>query len=187
MVPLGGRPSRTVVVGEWGTRRVTRHELAQSMLTDCMAARASPNIIRPKLVFSSNGQGLALAGRSSRFMAVMSQADVIHADGMPVVLASRLTAHPLPERIATTDFFHDVAQVAEISGLRFFFLGASEDQNRAAVASVSKRYPKLQISGRHHGYFSTERKFPRVNSDPREPGRRRLGGTRETEARVLVG
>ena len=44
------------------------------------------------------------------FKALLEAADIIHADGQPVVLASKfLTQSPIPERSATTDFIHDAA------------------------------------------------------------------------------
>ena len=143
----------SVLVGGLVTACITREALAQRMVEDCRAARAQRGAWIPRLVFSSNGQGIALAGRDRAFRTVMAQADLIHADGMPVVLASRLTATPLPERVATTDFFHDAARAASREGLGFFLLGGSEAQNAAAAAAVAARYPALRLVGRHHGYF----------------------------------
>lgn len=145
-----------VTVGGFSTISCTRTELAQVMLGDCREARAHIENWLPKLVFSSNGQGIALAGQSEHFAQVMAEADIIHADGMPVVFASKLTDAPIPERISTTDFFHDAARVAETRGLRFFMLGAKEVQNAKAVDAIRARYPKLQIVGRHHGYFGPD-------------------------------
>lgn len=144
----------TVKVGGFETVSVTRARLADIMVADCVAARKAGACWIPKTVFSSNGQGVALAGRNAAFARVMDAADAIHADGMSIVKASRRTRMPLPERIATTDFFHDAVRAACAHGLRFFMLGASESQNAAAVAKIEKSYPELQIAGRHHGYFS---------------------------------
>ena len=145
-----------VVVGGFETVSCTRIGLAQTLLHDCMAARERGDDGVPKLVFSSNGQGVALAGRSPAFMEVMSEADIVHADGMPVVFASRMTQTPLPERIPTTDFFHDAARIAERNGLRFFLLGATEQQNAAAVEAIREAYPNLEIVGRRNGYGSAD-------------------------------
>lgn len=149
-------PYPQVMVGGFRTISCTRAELADVLLSDCLEARQQGETWTPRLVFSSNGQGLALAGRSPEFMRVMSEADIIHADGMPVVFASKRTEAPLPERIPTTDFFHDAASVAERNGLRFFMLGAKEEQNAAAVEAVKSRYPGVNIVGRHHGYFGED-------------------------------
>lgn len=150
------RRVRTVMVGGFPTARVNRAELAAMMVEDCLTARARASQWLPKLVFSSNGQGIALAGRSESFARIMSEADIIHADGMPVVLASRLTRTPIPERICTTDFFHDAASAAVENALRFFMLGGSEELNQAAVDEIRRLYPGLQIVGRHHGYFGPD-------------------------------
>lgn len=145
-----------VIVGGLPTASVTRVNLAQCMVQDCMKARADPDAWIPKVVLSSNGQGIALAGQDPDFAAIMSQADIIHADGMPVVFASKMTEHPLPERIATTDFFHDAARAAEENGLKFFILGAKDEQNKAAVKTIGQLYPNAEIVGRRDGYFSAE-------------------------------
>jgi exopolysaccharide biosynthesis WecB/TagA/CpsF family protein len=144
----------TVVVGGLPTAVLTRAELAGIMVRDCQAKRAG-NAAPPRLVFSSNGQGVVLTAKDPAFAKAMAEADIIHADGMSVVFASRLlTSHPLPERIATTDFIFDACDAAERNGLSFYFLGGREEDNERAVAWVKSRYPRLKVAGRHHGYYA---------------------------------
>jgi N-acetylglucosaminyldiphosphoundecaprenol N-acetyl-beta-D-mannosaminyltransferase len=145
-----------VLVGGFPTVSITRQGLARLMVQDCLAARLQPDTWMPKLVFSSNGQGIALAGQNESFRQMMAEADIIHADGMSVVYASRMTRAPLAERIATTDFFHDAADAAVTNGLKFFILGAKEEQNKQAVEAINRLYPDIEIVGRHHGYFEPE-------------------------------
>jgi exopolysaccharide biosynthesis WecB/TagA/CpsF family protein len=148
---------RTVLLGGFDTIVATRGEFAEMMIADCKAARAGGEVLPPKLVFSSNGQGISLAGSDPQFARIMAEADMIHADGMPVVYASRLfTRTPLRERIATTDFFHDAARAAIDAGLSFYMLGGTEAQNQAACAAIADLYPQLRLSGRRNGYFSPD-------------------------------
>lgn len=154
--PVSQASLPTVLVGGFPTAVVSRQSLADRMVDDCVAARRNRDEWRPKLVFSSNGQGVALAGSDPVFAETMAGADIIHADGMPVVFASRLTDTPLPERIATTDFFHDAAKAALRHDLSFFVLGSTEAQNVATVDAMRRLYPGLRIVGRKHGYFSEE-------------------------------
>jgi N-acetylglucosaminyldiphosphoundecaprenol N-acetyl-beta-D-mannosaminyltransferase len=149
-------PLQTVMVGGFPTVSVTRKQLADRMAADCLTAREQGDTWLPKLVFSSNGQGIALAGQDAAFAEAMDSADIIHADGMPVVAMSRLTEAPLPERIATTDFFHDAAAAAMANGLKFFILGSTEAQNAKVVEAIARLYPQLQVVGRHHGYFGED-------------------------------
>lgn len=147
---------KAVTIGGLDTIVSTRRQLAQLMVSQCLAARADPHAL-PKLVFSSNGQGISLAGLNRDFADAIHQADIIHADGMPIVHASRwLTRTPLPERIATTDFFHDAARAALEPGLRFYLLGGEEAQNAAACDRARDLYPGLAIVGRRDGYFEPE-------------------------------
>lgn len=131
---------------------VTRHELAERFLTDWL--RNQDRSARPVFSTSANGHVLALAARDQKFLEMLQTADHIDADGMPLVLASRfLASRPLPERIATTDFIHDVARIVADHPVRFFLLGASEEENRAAVERLRCLYPSLVVAG-HHGFYA---------------------------------
>ncbi|MFX5587073.1 WecB/TagA/CpsF family glycosyltransferase, partial [Acinetobacter baumannii] len=80
--------------------------------------------------------------------ALMLAADQIVADGQPMVTASRfLCSQPLPERVGTTDLFHDVARRAVKTGVTFYMLGATEEENAKAVAAARRLYPGLDIVG----------------------------------------
>ncbi|WP_202800499.1 WecB/TagA/CpsF family glycosyltransferase [Novosphingobium sp. Rr 2-17] len=79
---------------------------------------------------------------------------MIDADGMPLVLASRMFCkRPLPERIATTDFLLDAAAEATRSGIRFYLLGARPGVAARAAEHLRYRFPGLQIVGTRHGFF----------------------------------
>jgi exopolysaccharide biosynthesis WecB/TagA/CpsF family protein len=142
-----------VIIGGLPVARLTAAELAHIMVHDCLEARQKEQL--PKLVFSSNGQCISLAGSSPEFSDTIKRADIIHADGMSVVLASWLLGRKsLPERVATTDFFHVAAKSGETNGLRFYLLGGQEEINAKAYARAKQLYPKLHWVGRHHGYFA---------------------------------
>lgn len=142
-------------VGGYETVTADRKELSAWITGQCLERRtaAAP----PAMVFSSNGQGIALRGRNPDFDRAMRAADVVHADGMSVVMASRLLApQAIRERSATTDLFHDVARDAVAHGLNFYVLGGTEDQNRRAVHAMLALYPDLRIVGRRNGYFGRD-------------------------------
>jgi N-acetylglucosaminyldiphosphoundecaprenol N-acetyl-beta-D-mannosaminyltransferase len=112
---------------------------------------------RPLYLTSANGEVLARCSTEPMTDRLFRAADLINADGQPLVTVSRLKSPmPLPERVATTDLFHVVARKAEAAGLTFYMFGADETENAAAVANVQEMYPKLQIVGRSHGYLRGE-------------------------------
>jgi exopolysaccharide biosynthesis WecB/TagA/CpsF family protein len=109
------------------------------------------------LVFAVNGHAIALASTDAQFRRHFEAANLIHADGQPVVLASKLlTSSPIPERSATTDFIHDAAAVAAMESLNFFLLGGSERVNTDCAAALERKYAGLRITGRRNGYFRPE-------------------------------
>ncbi|CBL45027.1 udp-hexose transferase [gamma proteobacterium HdN1] len=148
-------PEQTWIAG-WPHVRLNRRGYAELMASDCNQARRATSPTLPKLGFSMNGQALSLCETDLDFRHAMQAADYLQADGQSLVLASRFLCHnPLPERIASTDFFHDAASIAQEQGLSFYFLGATEDMNEKAVAEVQRCYPNLRIAGRRNGYFSS--------------------------------
>jgi N-acetylglucosaminyldiphosphoundecaprenol N-acetyl-beta-D-mannosaminyltransferase len=154
--PLSLKPYAEVMIGGLKTACLSRGELAALMVEQCLAKRMAP--ARPvKLVFAVNGHTLSLAASDQEFRKCNEAADIIHADGQPIVFASKvLTDTPVPERSSTTDFFHDAAAAAEEHGLSFYLLGATEEVNARCADVMRERYPDLKIVGRRHGYFSRD-------------------------------
>lgn len=143
----------TVVIGGLPIAVLTRAEAARQMLA--LADKERGQRQRPYYLTSANGEVIARSATDPKIAALFGEADQILADGQPMVIASRfLCTRPLPERVATTDLFHDVAALAERTGHSFYFLGATPEENRAAVRNVQLAYPKLRILGHCHGFLS---------------------------------
>ncbi|WP_298111151.1 WecB/TagA/CpsF family glycosyltransferase [Bradyrhizobium sp.] len=112
---------------------------------------------RPLYLTSANGEVLSRCSTEPMTDQLFRTADLINADGQPLVAVSRLRSPlPLPERVATTDLFHIVARKAEAAGLTFYMFGADAAENAAAVANVRRMYPRLRIVGHSHGYLRGE-------------------------------
>ncbi|WP_077546303.1 WecB/TagA/CpsF family glycosyltransferase [Pseudorhizobium flavum] len=143
------------VVGGLPIVKTTIDETADGFITQAVWARGKN--IRPFYSTSANGQVLALCIRNPACSNLILEADQIHADGMPMVHYSKLFCNlPLPERVATTDLVHAVAQRAQETSVSFYFLGGSEAVNAAAVATMRRLYPNLTFAGRRNGYFNQE-------------------------------
>lgn len=125
---------------------------ADLMIEAALDRRNTP--LPPLIITSANGQVLSLCARQPDIHKLFLQTDLIHADGMSLVFASRwLGPTPLPERICTTDFFHDVALVGQQRGARMFLLGATQSVIDAAAQRVQDQYPDLAIVGHASGYM----------------------------------
>lgn len=141
----------TVSIGGLPIAVIDRNQSARLMVDLAVSRRASGS--PPPVITSANGQVISLCARDPVVRALFLCADLIHADGMPLVFASRLRCRmALPERVATTDLFHDVARQAEATGASFYLLGGTRDVIKEAVANVRAMYPRLAIAGFRHGY-----------------------------------
>lgn len=87
---------------------------------------------------------------------IISECDIINADGMPVVWASRLLGQPLPERVAGVDLFQNLVKLCAEKGYRPFFFGARGWVVEKVVEVFKERYPGLNVAGYRNGYFSPE-------------------------------
>jgi N-acetylglucosaminyldiphosphoundecaprenol N-acetyl-beta-D-mannosaminyltransferase len=143
-----------IVVGGLPVAVLDREQTARLTISAALGRRGRG---LPCLFFTTiNGQVVSLCASRPGVRQLFERADLISADGMSVVFASRLgPGARLPERVATTDAFHDVARLALEKGASFYFLGASEILNRRAVDRAQQLYPDLRIVGRHNGYFDS--------------------------------
>lgn len=130
--------------------------MAEAMAQDVVVARAG-ELALPRVLVSSNGFVIALYHRNADFRQVMDSVDLIDADGMPLVLFTRaFWKHPLPERLATTDFIYDAAARAVQAGIKFYFLGGRPGIAAAAADTLRADFPGIEIVGTRHGYFTIE-------------------------------
>lgn len=141
----------TVTVGGVPLAVLDRAATADLMIR---AAREHPRGGRPLYLTSANGEVIARIATDPDMARLVLTADQIVADGQPLVVASRhLCREALPERVATTDLFHDVAARASWAGVSFYLLGATEEENARALANVRRLYPDLVIAGACHGFL----------------------------------
>ncbi len=152
--PLGRAATAAVPRITLGGLRLAVLDLEQT--ANFMIEMAFPHrrIGRPLYCTSANGEVLARCSTEPMTERLFRAADLINADGQPLVTVSRLKSKtPLPERVATTDLFHVVARKAAAAGLTFYMFGADEVENAAAVANVQRVHPTLRIVGSSHGYL----------------------------------
>jgi N-acetylglucosaminyldiphosphoundecaprenol N-acetyl-beta-D-mannosaminyltransferase len=81
------------------------------------------------------------------FGALVAEADLVVADGMPLVWASRLQGTPLPERVAGSNLIGSLSAAAAEKGKSIFLLGGSPGTAEGAARVLASRYPQLIITG----------------------------------------
>lgn len=94
-----------------------------------------------------NVDHLVIAHKQKNFKQVMKNADIIVADGMPIVWYSKLIRKPLPERITGVDLSYLLCEKSAQSNFKLFFLGAKDGVGNQAKVNLEKKYPGVQIVG----------------------------------------
>lgn len=160
--------ARRVVVGGIPVSPLSRAQWCDRLLADWRERSRQPG--SPKVLTTVNGQVMSLFGRNAEYRDALLAADGVAADGMSVVNASAKYAKSrLPERVATTDWFHDAAAMAQEHGLSFYIIGSSPETNLNAVAEIQRLYPRLIIAGHRDGYFA-DGDIPQIARDVEAAG-----------------
>lgn len=114
---------------------------------------------RKASVFTPNPELIMEAYDNETFRDVLNKGDLVVADGIGVVIGSKIISNPLPERVAGYDMIQDVfKQIAETK-LSVYFLGAGKGVTEIAKEKMEYTYKGLKIVGVHHGYFDDDDKM----------------------------
>jgi N-acetylglucosaminyldiphosphoundecaprenol N-acetyl-beta-D-mannosaminyltransferase len=78
---------------------------------------------------------------------LVNTADLVVADGMPLVWASRLLGTPLPERVTGADLIWSLSKLADRRGWPIYLLGGPPGVAVAAARELSSCYSRLKVCG----------------------------------------
>lgn len=133
------------------------------VLFDCVTmAEATQKILslldqeEKYLIVTANPEIVMEAQKSSAFCNTINRGDLVVADGIGVVIGSKIIKKPLPERVAGYDLIQNVFNVIKDTNKTVYFFGASPQVAELAAKKMMEKYPGLKIVGTHDGYFDEE-------------------------------
>jgi N-acetylglucosaminyldiphosphoundecaprenol N-acetyl-beta-D-mannosaminyltransferase len=85
--------------------------------------------------------------RHEDYLRIVQQADLVVADGMPLIWASRLQGTPLPERVAGSTLTWRLAGELAEQGHSLFLLGGDPGVAERAAERLASRFPQLRVAG----------------------------------------
>lgn len=177
-----------------GGRRIALRGLGIDALTEAQAIeRLFARLARGRggVVLTPNLDHLRRHARQPDVRPAYAKADLVLADGMPLVWASRLQRTPLPERVAGSDLIWTVAAHAARQGRSVFLLGGAAGVAPLAAARLVERFPTLRIAGQHCpplGFLESEAQLARLQREVRaaEPDIVFVGLPSPTAERVIA-
>lgn len=110
---------------------------------------------KARYVCTGNLDHLALAAADADFRRAYEEADLVVADGAPVVWLAKLGGTPLKERVAGSDLFWTLGKASADHGVTLFFLGGAPGAAEKAQAELEKRYPGVKVVGTYCPPFET--------------------------------
>ncbi|MDD6484276.1 MAG: WecB/TagA/CpsF family glycosyltransferase [Clostridiales bacterium] len=116
---------------------------------------------RVHTVFTPNSEIIMAAYRDEEFGKMLNDADLLTADGIGVVYASKILKKPISERAAGYDIARKVLEKMNYTDHKLFLFGGKPGVAEKARENLKRDYPELEIVGVRNGYF-TEEEEPRI-------------------------
>ncbi len=106
---------------------------------------------QPHQIVTLNPEILVAAHRNPALRQVLNQADLNVADGVGLLLATRLLGQPLRGRVTGSDGIHLLAAHCAQRGYRPYFLGAGPGVADIVARRLSVAQPSLEVAGAYAG------------------------------------
>jgi N-acetylglucosaminyldiphosphoundecaprenol N-acetyl-beta-D-mannosaminyltransferase len=101
-----------------------------------------------RYVVTPNVDHLVLLRDNPLLQAAYRDASMVVADGLPLVLASRLFGKPIPERVAGSDLVPALLSAADQQqSMRVFLLGAADGVAERAARRIESAWPYVRVVG----------------------------------------
>ena len=107
-------------------------------------------------VFTPNSEMVMAAVKDENFKNILNSANILTADGIGIVYASKILGRPISQRASGYDISLKLMERLAGTGKSFYFFGASPGVAEKAKENLLQKYPGIIVSGTHDGYFDKE-------------------------------
>lgn len=119
---------------------------------------------KPSYVVTPNVDHIVKLETDEEFKEVYKNADLILADGMPLIWISKINKTPIKEKVSGSDLFPEICKLAARKEYRIFLLGAAEGVAEKAARNLERKYKGINIIGTYSPSYGFEKKEDEVNS-----------------------
>jgi N-acetylglucosaminyldiphosphoundecaprenol N-acetyl-beta-D-mannosaminyltransferase len=107
---------------------------------------------KPHHVLVNNANKFWLMRHDPRLTSIAFRADLILTE-RAVAVCSGILGNPLKDDVAGVAFAKELLPYCDKRGHSMYFLGATDEVQKALMDMVRREYPGLKVAGSHHGYF----------------------------------
>jgi len=115
------------------------------------------------MIFTPNSEIIMAVQKDQHLMDVLNNADMLIADGIGVVYASKILGKPLPERVAGFDLASRLIPILANNHYSLYIFGGAPGVAEIAKAKLEEKNPGLRIVGVHDGYFDSQKEQEIIN------------------------
>ena len=108
------------------------------------------------IVCTPNPEIVMEAQKDKQLMQILKAADLVVADGVGIVWASKHSKDKLPERVSGYDLTQSLFTKMEKGEKSVYFLGGTPGTAASAAKKIKKKHPGLNVVGYRNGYFSSK-------------------------------
>ncbi|HZJ76619.1 MAG TPA: WecB/TagA/CpsF family glycosyltransferase [Oscillospiraceae bacterium] len=109
-----------------------------------------------KEVYTPNPEIVMLAQEDGELFKILNNADLVLADGIGLIIASKLKGLRLKHRVTGVDTMDKLLQYCEKNQKSFFMFGGKPGIAELACRNIKAKYKNIKVAGCHHGYFDTK-------------------------------
>ncbi len=131
---------------------------------------------KSRMVVATGFHGIWVAHQDPGFREILNRADLFCPDGIAPIWLSRLSGHPLPERVPGPDLLTAFLGRAQEHRYRSYYYGDTEETLDALCRKIGRDFPGAEIAGAFSPPFSGRTETERKND---------IGRIRETRPDVL--
>ena len=114
------------------------------------------NCDTPRYVLTPNVDHIVRLQHDNEFKKIYENADLVLADGMPLVWAAKFLGTPLYEKVSGSDLFIKLCETAARRKFRLFFLGGNPGDAEKAKEILVRQNPGLVVEGYYCPPFGFE-------------------------------
>lgn len=108
-------------------------------------------------VFTPNSEIIMKGYKDDEFKKILNSSELLTADGIGVVYASKIVKNPIKERCAGYDLACEVLKKSNDFGLKLYLFGSKPGVGEKAKENIENKYPGVSVVGLSDGYFDDEK------------------------------
>jgi N-acetylglucosaminyldiphosphoundecaprenol N-acetyl-beta-D-mannosaminyltransferase len=143
-------PAELVPVGAVSVMPMTEAEVADHVATAWQHGEGGS-------ILTVNVDILRSLSRHSELAVLAENAEIVVADGMPLVLAASLAGYTVPERVTGASLVSTLAEAAAGSARSVYLVGGEPGVPEAAGRALAERFPGLRVAGTDSPPFGFEK------------------------------